>query len=115
MASGWLALGSRWLARFLATHSLDRMRKGAEFVLGDLLIAESEDLEKRERLLRLLVRGDVLNYSLGLSILRDNERLAIYREFLQDLGRIGFEIANGLDLSGVAHRERTGNMGLRKT
>ena len=107
MASGWLPLRPRWLTRLLATHSLDRIRKRADFVLGDPLIAESEDLEKRECLLRLFVRGDVLNHSLGLSILCDHEWLAIYSEFLQDLGRIG--------LPRVAKREANGKHGLRKT
>ena len=103
MATDLPALGSRWLARLPGTHSLDRIRKGADFVFGDLLITESEDLEKRKGLLRLLVRGDVLNHSLCLSILRDDEWLTIYREFLQNFGSVGFEIADGLDLSGVAH------------
>jgi hypothetical protein len=46
----------------------------------------------------LLIRGDVLDDGLCLAVLRDDQRLALLREFPDDLDRIGLKEADGFDL-----------------
>ena len=63
----------------------------------DLPVAESKDLQQRERFLRLLVGRDVLHHRPRLAVLRDDERLALLGELADQLRGVRLDVANGLN------------------
>lgn len=71
--------------------------------LLDIVVGEREDPQQRKRLLGLLIGNNVLNDRLGLAILGYDHGLADFAQFLNDLGGVGFEIADGLDAGGAWH------------
>lgn len=61
------------------------------------MIAQREDFQQRQRVLRLLERGHVLQDSLGFTILGDYQRFTLLGEVCQNLGSVGLEVAYGFD------------------
>lgn len=63
-----------------------------------VVMAQRQDLQKRQRFLGLLERGNVLQDRFGFTVLCNDQRLPVFGKVCQNLGGIGFEIADRLDL-----------------
>jgi hypothetical protein len=91
------------VADLLAPESLHDIGNWLRLALRNLLVTEGEDLQKRHRLLGLLVTGYVLENGFCLTVLRDDERLALLVRLAEDVRRVRHHVANGLHLGGIEH------------
>ena len=74
-----------------------------EFPLLDVLLAQGQNFEQRQRLLGVLIALHVLNDELRFSILRDKQRLTRGRQILDDLRCVAFQVADWLYVICQAH------------
>jgi hypothetical protein len=87
----------------LATQAGDDTGNWPAPLRFDVLLAEREDFQQCHGFLGLLERGDILQHSLGLSVLSNHERLALFGEIGQRFGGMGTEVADGFHLGRMAH------------
>lgn len=85
------------------TESLARNDFGERCQLPrvDLPIAQYENLELGERLLRFFQARHVLNLRLGLAVLRNHERLSLCSKPPPYLPSVGLKVADGFDLGRI--------------
>lgn len=82
------------LARKRATTSAT----GLTLPAATSLIAKDEDPQQSQGFLGFLKRGHVLQHGFGFTILGDDPWLSLLREARQNLGGVGLEVADRLDL-----------------
>ena len=75
----------------LGTQPLQNIDNGLHFALLDLLVAERQDLQKRHRVLGLLVTSYVLEDGFCYTVLRNDERLALRIQLVQDVCGVCFQ------------------------
>lgn len=64
----------------------------------DLLFVQSKNFQQGHGLLRRLLSGKVLQYRLGLAVLRDDERLSVLLELAEYIRSIRSQIADRFNL-----------------
>jgi len=82
----------------LGAQTGDDIGHGFNLASRDILVAQREDFQQRQCFLSLFERGHVLQDGLGLTVLGDDQGLALLCEVPQNLGSVRFEVADRLDL-----------------
>lgn len=82
----------------LGTEAGNDIGHELELASGHVLIAQRKDLQQGQCFLGLFARGDILQDRLRLTVLGDDHRFPLLCEAGQNLGSIGLEVADRLDL-----------------
>jgi len=81
-------------------QAFNHINGGLDLALLDLAVTESQDFQKRQGALRLLIALNVLDNNFGFTVLGDNQRLPLFAQVPHDFCGMGLKITDRLDLAG---------------